>query len=296
MNVCENILPGGINGDCLLFPKPVSGVIITASSFELANIDAAQNYNTWRIAIQESLTAYTTVGVEGYESTTDDPTINTTTKGSKIFVRKGVPSMVAYITANNCDFNEMQNTLKSGTYRVFFILEDNTLWGYLTTDAKYKGFKAEVTAAGMGIPAPDTIENSFPLYINFKLSQEFNRAVNVALAWSAMPDLSDAMPLGLSMIITTALTTSDVVVHIQDRCGSDRESLVVGDFEVLDSNNLTSPAVTAAADDGNGAYTLTVQKEATPEDLAAGDWVIIRVKNVTGSVVNLLSNRMTVQA
>jgi hypothetical protein len=142
------------------------------------------------------------------------------------------------------------------------------------------------------------IMNNFSLFVNFLNYDEFEAATLITLSWSPTIELTEASPVGLSIYATGdySLTPGTIAVQINTRCGDGYAGLVYGDFEILESNNLTSPAVTAATDSGNGVYSLTVQKGSSPISLASGDYVVVRVKKLASTIVTHISSRLSVNA
>jgi len=299
-NLCSIGLPAGINGDCLKFPAPIKNILFADKSISFSSASDFINRNTWETKIQQDLTVFVPAELSSYEDTTDDPTINTNTFGKKYVVREGVPSMAAYFESNVCDYNELRAKFKGGTYQIFFILEDNTLMGRMADLGVVKGFTAAVHAIGGALPKLDAVENSFPVYINFKSTEEFEkRTVKDPVAWNPNIDLPAAMPSGLSMIQTVAYTAGDATVKVYERCGDAYASLSqTSEFEILGSNDLDTPAVTAIddTDAASGIYVLTLQKGGTPANLDAGDYIRLRVKVTSGSDVTYLSNDIIITA
>jgi len=114
-------------------------------------------------------------------------------------------------------------------------------------------------------------------------------------SWS-VDELIEAMPVGLSMIKTAVFASDKQAVNIKVRCGSSYTGLVVGDFETsANMSSVSTPAITAITDNGGGNYDLTVQKNSTPESLVAGDYVVLRVKKLSGSDVTHLSGWIKVE-
>jgi hypothetical protein len=297
-NICAGNLAGGVNADCTKALSSVKNIAILDKDVSFSSMSDVLNLATWQALFNSSLTAWIPAALDSYERTTDDPTINTTTFGKKKFVREAVPSMVAYVDANLCDYNEMRHNYKGGTYSVALILEDDSIMlskGPLDT---YVGFTANITAAGSDIPLQDAVENSFPVYINFDNNHEFHRSRLFSVeGWSPLYEFPAAMPNGLTMWASSVYDTAsngDVTVEIYERCGDPMLLLVTADFEVLSSNGLTSVAITAV-ETGLGVYVLTIQKDVSPANLDSGDWVIFRVKNGSDPYTDL-SGRVNVIA
>jgi hypothetical protein len=80
-------------------------------------------------------------------------------------------------------------------------------------------------------------------------------------------------------------------VQVKVRCGSNYTGLLVADFDEDETRgNVDTPAITAVADNGGGAYDLTAQKDAVPANLVTGDVLACRVKVLSGSDVTHISN------
>lgn len=298
---CINSLPAGINSECLKPLAPVKMVLLAAKGTSFTSDSDFVNKASWESKIK-TLSVYAPASLSSYEPTTDEPTINTSALGKKYMVRKGVPSMRVFLDSNVCDYNEVVSKLRGGLYSVFFVLEDGTLMGRRTSAGTVQGFTARINAAGAGIPIADAIENSYPVYINFTSIEEFEtRIAKNPVGWMPAIDLPAAMPIGLSITATSAYASGDITVKIAERCGDAYvdSGLTHTDFEILGSNDLTVPAITAvdATGSASGIYVLTVQKSSgTPGDLAAGDFVVLRVKVLDSTLVTHVSSNLVVQA
>lgn len=298
MNECSPILPQGLNKSCVLDMKEIKNVIITTEAASFTSLANAASVAQWKTKLQTDLTVWAPMGINDYEPTTDDPNIVTMpVTGRKAITNKPVPSMVLRLMSNYCDYKELLNTLKGGTYRMIFIDSNNTIYGTMTSAGYFKGYACTLNAITKGVPLKET-QNNFTVYVNFLNYDEFEAGYGVALSWSPTIELTENAPVGLSIVATGAysLTPGTIAVQINTRCGSGYAGLAAADFEVLESNNLTSPAVTSVTDSGLGAYTLTVQKGSSPISLAAGDYVVIRVKKLSTTLVTHLSSRLTINA
>jgi hypothetical protein len=290
MTLCVGGLPGGVNVNCLSYPSPVTNIIITdsAESFTQAEIKLRAE---WKERIQEDLTVWVPSGLSGYENTTDDPTINTTGLGHKVNVRTGVPSGVFYLRSNFCDFNEVMRTLKGGTQRIFFIHADGMISGIKDRNdgAEIKGFQAELMATTKGFAPADTIENAFPVYINFMEYSEFENQYAFLPEWNASLELPTFMPMSYAMWLISADTATDTaVVDVFERCGDAVADLDTTEFEVVEST-LTDDAILSVTDNGGGNYDVVFT------DTAAGEYAVLRVKALTSTVVDALSNTIYIE-
>jgi hypothetical protein len=295
-NICAPFLPQGINAACLQDMKEIKGILITSYSATFTSRTNAEALSAWKTKIQTDLSVFVPLGINDYDVTTDDPNIVTHNSTRKAIGNQPIPSAKFYLAGNFCDYKDMLAAFNGGPYRMFFVDANGGIYGTATATGVVKGFACNVHAITKGLPLKEIGQN-FPLFVNFLSYEEFKSAVLVSPAWNVMIELTEAMPVGYTIFAqsTYSTSTSKITVKITQRCGSGVTGLLAADFEVVQSNDLTSPAVTAVTDSGNGLYDLTVQKAVSPVALAVGDYVIIRVKKVTSTVVNYISNRLTVQ-
>ena len=298
MNECSPFLPQGINKSCLQDLKELKNIIATTESASFTSMANAASLSQWKAKLQTDLTVYVPLGINDYDPTTDDPNIVTMpVSGRKAVSNKPIPSGIFRLASNFCDYKELLSAFKGGTFRLFLVDANGNIFGTRTSAGVVKGFACTINAITKGLPLKE-IANNYSLYVNFLNYDEFEQAVMISLSWSPTLELTEAAPVGLSIYATStySTTTGDISVQVNTRCGDGKTGLVVADFEILESNGLVSPAVTAAVEVGSGAYTLTVEKLAVPEALDAGDYVIIRVKVVVATIVTYISSRLTISA
>lgn len=298
MQACNVLLPGGINGDCQVPLSEVKNVLITDKDvkFSYTEKDVLSN---WTNKIKQDLTIYAVAGLDSYNNTTDDPNIVTgSVSKSKKITNDPLPSFEFFLDSNFCDFNEVLRTLGGGNYGVFYELQDGTILGTLdqsgTEIGYFKPFKSNIKANTKVLQEVDAT-TAFRVYVNHtNKDQLFNQFV-LAPVWDTT-ELVEAMPVGLNMVSTAVYSAGDQTVQINIRCNGAKTGLLVADFETNEElSNVDTPAVTAVTDDGAGAYTLTVQKDAAPVNLVEGDYVAVRVKVLSGSDVTHLSNYIRVE-
>jgi len=289
MNICTSGMPGGININCLNHPAPITNIIITdpSVSFTAAQIKVMAN---WKEKIQEDLTVFIPSAILGYENTTDDPGINTTQTMHKILTKEGVPSGVFYIESNFCDWNQVMEVLKGSTYRMFTVHADGAIIGHKSKDSPdYKGFLCALNAVTKGLALPDAVENSFPIYANFKKLAEFKQQFAVVPDWSIDLELPSAMPLSISMSkVSATQATATVVVDLFERCGDPIVAAATADIDILEST-LTDDTVASVTDNDGGNHSIAFTTA------AAGQYIKFRIKDLTGTVVNALSNYLFIE-
>lgn len=298
MNACSVLQPAGSNQDCLVPLSEVKNLLICDKDLSFT-FTGKDNLSNWETEIKQNLTIYAVAGLDSYDVTTDDPNIVTQpVKKSKKITNEPVPSFVAYLDANICDYKQMENTLRGGTYGIMYELQDGSIMGTIVQSGadigKFKPLKATVNAIGKQFQEVDSTQ-AFRVYVNHINNDEFKNKHVFEPVWDTSA-LLDAMPVGLNMIMTSAYSAGSQTVNIKVRCGGNKLSLVVADFDADETQgNVDTPAVTTVVEDGAGNYTLTVQKDTVPVNLVDNDVAVIRVKVLSGSDVTHISNYVAVQ-
>ena len=293
---CSAYLPNGINKTCIIPLAEVASVIFTNQDVTFDSLSDVLNLATWKGKIQEDLEVYVVAGVYDYENTTDDPNIITLGSTKKLITNEPIPSAKLLLESNFCDYLEVMKSFKQGTYGIIYMLRDGQMLMWKDSTGKPRPFTANLVAISKHIPGKSAdIANSYPLFVNHQSVAEFKDAILVNPAWNASVELIAAMPIGLNMTQVSVVTAGDVDVYVSERCGEAVENLVVGDFEVLDSSGLVTTVVAVAADNDGGSYTLTLQK-GSAVDIAAGEYMVIRIKHLNSAIVEMVSNRLYIQA
>jgi len=300
-NICNALLPNGLNGNCLVPVSEVEVPIITKANVVFDSLTDVLNAIKWKNLVQVDLSAFSPAAITSYEPTTDDPNIATAeSTGKKIVTSTPIPSGMVYLDTNSCDYAGLLKNLKGGVYGVIYALKGKKVILEERADGKYAPLLATVNAITKGIPLKDTF-NNYPMYINHLDYESWENAKVISLPFNPVSTLKKAMPAGANMSIVTAYNTTTGVVRVMlnDRCSIDGlENAALEDFVITSSNALDTPAVTAvAAVAGSaGQYDVTVNKEAIPVELAAGDYVYLQYKKLAGSVVTKISNNLQVLA
>ena len=297
MNVCERVMPAGLNADCLAPLAQVRNFIILEKGTSFDSLGDFSNASVWETKIKQGLSVWVSGGLTDYEPTTDDPNIKTSGLGKKFVTSTPVPSGVFNLDANFCDYSQLKNTLKGATYDIVYILEDGTVHARLKSDGKYYGFGARVNAIDKGIAKKGDIDMNFSVYVGHLSYEEFLEGVLVKMAWNPELVLAAAMPIGMSIQIITPYSnaTGLVICRIHTRCGAKYTGLAVADFEIVETNDLDTPVFDSITDNGDGTYDVEICAPAL-SPLSVGDYAIIRVKELSGSDVVSVSNRLYVVA
>jgi hypothetical protein len=293
-NVCVPFLPAGINNTVLQDLKEIKNIIPTAYSASFTTPLAASSLSAWKTHIQTTLDVYMPLGVNDFSPTTDKPTVAKMTSTRKAITDRPIPSAEIYVASNFADYKDICAAFKGGNYRLFLVdILGNIFGTQSNSTGVVKGFACQLTAITSGFPPKDSAQ-SFPIFANFLSYDEFENAVQIPSPFNCM-ELIEAMPVGLSMWVTSAITGGAVNVRVQDRSGAGHVGFVAADFAVTDSSELLTPTVASITDLTNGDYTLNITK-ATSTPLAAGDMVVIMVKKTVTSIVQYMSNRVQINA
>lgn len=289
---CNVLLPGGVNGDCQVPLSEVKNVLVCDKdvSFTYA---AKKVLSNWTDLIKQDLTIYAIAGLDSYNNTTDDPNIVTgaVSKAKKI-TNDPLPSYEFFLDSNICDFKEMLNTVKGGNYGVFYELQDGTILGSIDTSGTeigyFKPFQVNIKANTKLLQEVDAT-TAFRLYVNHTKKQQMFDQFIFEPSWDTS-ELVEAMPIGLNLIQTAVYSSGTQTVQIGNRCADNKTGLVTADFdESASMSNVSTPLVTMTTENGGGSYDLTIQKDATPANLVDGDYVVYRVKVLSGSDVTHIS-------
>lgn len=254
----------------------------------------------WRLAIagladENSNHTVLPVPITGFEPTTDDQEIVTSTLGKKEKGMNSIPSGIAYLDASLIDYKDVVK-LDGLTFEAFPYFDGNSMWATLKADGTYKGMTVTIgTKIGF---APDDKTKSFPIYLFFDSYEEFED-VAVYMPVFKFKDILDFTPAGLILKPTSAYSGTDISVAVYKRgTGEPMTGLdAAANFpSKAVSYGTDLPAVVTAVDDsaGNGAYTLTVQKGATPAALVDSDAVTIQAQEDDETYITYLSNPMVV--
>ena len=291
--------PNGINPDCVKYIEAAENIIIWDAGVSFASLGAFKAEETHRVLIQESLTEYLPVGLKGYESTPGEVNKETSDfDGSSVVTFEGPPSVITDVQTNPCDWNELMAQLKGGGFRVGFVMKKTgDIMVSVNPDGTVKGFLGNLFAQSATLRPQGESFQSYKLMMDFQNVNEFRFFNLVEMPFNPTVELVSKMPLGLTMLAAGAYAVSDINVTVAERCaGPYAGTLTVEEIESYDSvtglpiDSFSSSVV----NNTGGSYTLTLEKNAVPETLVAGDWVKIKVATKTGNIYDYVSGELTV--
>jgi tellurite resistance-related uncharacterized protein len=296
---CNPGLPGGL-ADCKAALEAWRNFAVLTKGTQFSSKSDAGNKSKWIAKLNADLTVFVPQEFNSNEPTTDDVTINTAQFGQKLITGQGVPSMLISLSSNLCDAKEMEAQFNGGVFDVIGITEGGDLDMTSPSTGKYGGYRARIWAIRDKIVNRDEAESTFKVYVMFQDLQDWDgQNIIETVGWNPLRDLPEAMPEGINLVPTVDYSAAGgtMTVKAYDRCGDLKIGLVTANFEVLRTNDLTSPTITAAETPAaSGIYVLTIQKGAVPANLDEGDWIQFRVNVIVTSVTTNLSNRLTAYA
>lgn len=295
-NICAKGVPNGAVGCIKAIERATHVGLIANDASSFASLEAALNINNYRVLIQETLKMFVFKKVHTFENTTSDPSITEPDiSKTKLITDTSPLSYTFYLQSNFCDYKDVLKQIGlNANYTIVYFLQDGSVMMVDGLDGTVDGSNALVSAVSKG--AQKEIENSFPLYVHHTNYGDLENAILLTPEWT-VDDLLSYLPSGRTMRTVSKYDTSGgtVVVSVNERCGDGVASLTDADFEVVRSN-VSTPAITtvAAVVGKTGQYTLTLDKESTPESLALGDEMVIQHKVEASSIVSYVSNELAI--
>jgi hypothetical protein len=279
--------------------EKMSGGALTKKGVTFTDTTALSS-TTWRVGIASKTDASRNtliLPILSFENTSDDLETITTQLGKKMVTSKPIPSGTIMLDASLCDYKQLHD-LEDTWFEFVPFFQGGSYWLTRKSDGTLKGFRCKI-ATKAGLP-PEDKTMSYPIYLMFDSYNEFEDVVVVSPTWG-FSDIQDYSPVGLDIRIVTAYTAGDVVVKITKRgSGAGLTGLTVAgsDFSILDSNAAPLVAVTAATDDGQGVYTLTIKSDSggTPANLAAGEFAVLQAHDDDATYLTYLSHALTITA
>jgi len=291
MSTCGNVVAFAGRSDFNSLMSEVIGVslIKKGSTFTDATFIQSANWHTKIADLSAGMVALPLSIKRGFENTTPEVTFETATStGFTEQTTQPVPSLKGYVDGSYCDYKQLM-ALNGHSFNVVLHLKDGSLFATRDDALVVKGFRATINTY-FGLPLAENRMQSYPIWINFEYMDEFNNGYVDNPDWTFRA-LLDFMPVGLSMKVTTRLTTTAVVKVTNRATGAGYEGLVVGDFAELASNT-DNVTVSVCVDDGSGQYTLTVVEDTAglPTALDSGEWVDIQATNDDATYITYVTN------
>ena len=220
---CSTNKPNGTNADCVSFLKEaVAMVVADAGSLSFDNVYELDNAENWRVKIQEEGTAII-IPVNGTEVTAAEGQTETTGNGITVVTGENSGNVLAYLNVNQCDYNEIMQYFKGGSYDVMWFDADNNILGY-NDGTNLNGYLAQLFAPNYGgVGTRDGQTQMYKLHVHYLRPEEQNSPfiVNVGFSYNTLQLYS---PVGMNLVESTAYDsgTGIVVMDIFKRCTNEK--------------------------------------------------------------------------
>jgi hypothetical protein len=260
MNSCLFTNTNGLAKDCEAFLAAVKGIAVANPSQSFATLAAAKTLENWREAIQEDLTISFFRPLRSTEITDPEPVTETDGFGSNMTTAFNAPMMVAYMSANPCDWHDLVANM-NGIRRVYLFNEDGAKMATLNKSGVVKGFEAQVAVRPLSAKGRENQLQQYAVYVNFTNLDEFKKMV----VWddgNEYTDYLDYMPAGYTVEITSALSGASATVKLYARCNPTLLGTDTFTAESVDVGNCANPSVTVGAITA-GSSVLTVYSTGT---------------------------------
>ena len=276
----------GMNKDCEAFLAAIKAIAFTDPSFSFTTIADAQNVSNWKAAMDTNLKMWVTRPIHNSEITEAEAVVETNGFGTSVVTRFNSPAMIAYLSANPCDYLQLVK-LGSQNTRVILLNEDGSKMGFVDATGKFKGFEAQMTAQPLVAKNTENKLQQYKVMVYFKNVDEFKNAVIFNDGVGADYYLEYAVK-GYSVETTVAPSGSSATVLIKERC---KATKATGTWtaEIVDSSPaMSAPSITVGALT-DGVSVLTIYRSGTTAP-ATGDWIKFRLVTKTASVYNGITN------
>lgn len=292
---CNQVNFDGL-GECMALMAKMNGMALQkkGNTWTDTTIESATTWQTNIAVLAEANRNTKMFPILNFENTTDDIEIVTTPLGKKVASGKPIPSGVIYLDMSLCDYKHIHDW-EDTSFEFIPFFQDGSMWMSRKADGTLKGFRCQL-ATKAGLPPEDKMM-SYPMYLFFDNYSEFKDVVLVKPDFT-FTDILDYSPVGLEMLITTAYAASEVTVKVRKRgSGDPMTGLIAADFITVDQKvSLTPAGVVSLVDNGQGSYTLTLQKDTggTPATMVTGEWCKIIVHDDDATNLTYLSHDLKV--
>lgn len=289
INSCGAFLSAGL-GDCNGRTQPIIGVIISAknTTYTYAELQSIAKTKT-NISLAAGIVSIY-VPVSGFNNTSDEANVETSNTGGKGVFTYPVPSARIFLDRSFDDYRQFFR-MNSTVVEVEFITSDAKRGLIMQSNGVYKGLRGQIYA-GAAFPNFENNQEAHPIDIFFKDVAEFQNIEYMPMSYSAS-EIEGLVPVGLTLRATGpyAVPAGTVVVKATKR-NSNVGYAGLDVWVVLDSNVASASCTAVAGTDGT--YTLTIQKSAVPEDLAAGDYVTVQANKTVATYATYITNPITI--
>jgi hypothetical protein len=294
---CANNMPAGVIATCGANFEKVKNIIILKTGTKFNNVGEVRSQSKWISAMNVDESVWISKVFNSYEVTTDDKNVVTFDSTKKRATNKPIPSGQFMLDTNFCDTKMLLSALSNSNNEVAFQLQDNSVHIAQIIDGKLKGFLGTLDVTTKGISQPSDVGNNAPMTFFGDSYEEFQNGIIIPMDFDLTSLAATYMPVGLNLAPVGVYNSVTGIINLQlnVRCNvSGYDDAVIADFEFLDSNGLSTLAVTTLGAPVNGLYAVTIQKDIVPVNLAVGDFFKVRIKVLDSGKIIYVSNNLYV--
>jgi hypothetical protein len=289
INSCGAFISAGL-GDCNGRTQPIIGALISAknTTYTYAELQTIAKTKT-NISLAAGIVSIY-VPVSGFNNTSDEANVETSTTGVKGVFTQPVPSIRIFLDRSYDDYRQFFR-MNSTVVEVELITADGKRGLVPVSNGSFKGLRGQLYASS-AFPNFENNQEAHPIDIFFKDVAEFQGLNFMPMNYTAS-EIEGLVPVGLTLEATGAYATPAGTIAVKATKRNSAVGYAGLDVWVIVNSNVASASVTAVAGT-DGSYTLTVQKSAVPEDLVAGDYVTVQANKTVATYATYITNPLTI--
>lgn len=289
INSCGAFLSAGL-GDCNGRTQPIIGVIISAknTTYTYAELQTIAKTKT-NISLAAGIVSIY-IPVSGFNNTSDEANVETSNTGVKGVFTQPVPSIRIFLDRSYDDYRQFFR-MNSTVVEVELITSDGKRGLVPVSNGSFKGLRGQLYASS-AFPNFENNQEAHPIDIFFKDVAEFQGLNFMQMNYTAS-EIEGLVPVGLTLEATGPYAVPAGTIALKATKRNSAVGYAGLDVWVVVNSNVANAAVTAVAGT-DGSYTLTVQKSAVPEDLAAGDFVTVQANKTVATYATYITNPLTI--
>lgn len=289
INSCGAFISAGL-GDCNGRTQPIIGALISAknTTYTYAELQTIAKTKT-NISLAAGIVSIY-VPVSGFNNTSDEANVETSNTGVKGVFTQPVPSIRIFLDRSYDDYRQFFR-MNSTVVEVELITSDGKRGLVPVSNGSFKGLRGQLYASS-AFPNFENNQEAHPIDIFFKDVAEFQGLNFMPMNYTAS-EIEGLVPVGLTLEAIGAYAVPAGTIAVKATKRNSAVGYAGLDVWVIVNSNVANAAVTAVAGT-DGSYTLTVQKSAVPEDLAAGDYVTVQANKTVATYATYITNPLTI--
>jgi len=289
INSCGAFISAGL-GDCNGRTQPIIGALISAknTTYTYAELQTIAKTKT-NVSLAAGIVSIY-VPVSGFNNTSDEANVETSNTGVKGVFTQPVPSIRIFLDRSYDDYRQFFR-MNSTVVEVELITSDGKRGLVPVSNGSFKGLRGQLYASS-AFPNFENNQEAHPIDIFFKDVAEFQGLNFMPMNYTAS-EIEGLVPVGLTLEATAPYAVPAGTIAVKATKRNSAVGYAGLDVWVVVNSNVANAAVTAVAGT-DGSYTLTVQKSAVPEDLAAGDYVTVQANKTVATYATYITNPLTI--